>query len=123
MKYIIIIRARDSIEFKTIPEDIVSLETLQSAVGGYIEVVRLKDEKIMILNEDGKLNGSSYNEIASLLYLDAHPRDPDVIFGDVVIAAENGEEIEGLPEDIVDEIIRDLEDSGMEVKEFDQVEN
>ena len=115
MRTIIIIRPHGPIEFRTIPQDVVPLETLQTAVGGYIEVVRIKDEKIMIVNEEGKLNGSSYNELASLFYADAHPHDPDVIFGTAVIAAENGEEIEGLPEDLVDEIVSDLEENGVEV--------
>ena len=62
-----------------------SLEEAQSHVDGYIEVVRLTDEQIMIVNEDGKFN-KSYNPIASGI-ADLHNAiaKGDYISGDVVI--------------------------------------
>ena len=33
------------------------LETLKSLVGGYIEVVRMEENILLICNEEGKLNG------------------------------------------------------------------
>ena len=37
------------------------LEELQHAVGGYIEAVYLPDGKVMIVNEEGKLDGLPQN--------------------------------------------------------------
>lgn len=62
-----------------------SLEEAQAHVGGYIEVVRLTGEQIMIVNEDGKFN-KSYNPIASGI-ADLHNAiaKGDYISGEVVI--------------------------------------
>lgn len=45
-----------------------SLEELQYFVGGLIEIVWLKDGKIMVVNEEGKLNGSPMNVPATQWY-------------------------------------------------------
>ena len=57
-----------------------SLEELQGFVGGYIEIIYLDDTKIMVVNEEGKLNGLPYNERATAMvyFLDA-------IVGDVLV--------------------------------------
>ena len=44
-----------------------SLEELQGFVGGYIEIVRTKDGKAMIINEEGKLKGLEANPAATKL--------------------------------------------------------
>ena len=44
-----------------------SLREAQAWVGGYIEVVRLDDEWILVVNEDGLTLGLAYNERASLI--------------------------------------------------------
>lgn len=66
---------------RSIPD---TLEALQELVGGYIEVVRCmdSDELILLANEEGVLNG-----------LDVHlvTGDYGVIFGDVVVVADDGE--------------------------------
>jgi len=41
------------------------LKELQTIVGGYIECVYLKDDMTMVVNEDGKLNGLPYNDLAT----------------------------------------------------------
>ena len=43
-----------------------TLRELQVLVGGLIEVVYLPDGKLLILNEEGKLDGLAYNEQATL---------------------------------------------------------
>lgn len=55
-----------------------SLPELQAVVGGFIEVVHLADGRLMVVNEEGKLNGLPFNKKASELY-------PDVIVGDVLV--------------------------------------
>jgi hypothetical protein len=44
-----------------------SLREAQAWVGGYIEIVRLDDEWILVVNEDGIAMGLAPNEIASQL--------------------------------------------------------
>lgn len=62
-----------------------TLKEAQRAVGGYIEIVRLDDDMIMILNEDGKY-GLPINEIAtSIAHSHKAIRPDDYICGDVVI--------------------------------------
>lgn len=62
-----------------------SLEEMQIIVGGYIEVVRISNNEIMIVNEEGKLDNLPINkkatEIASI--------PGDVIVGDVLVCNRN----------------------------------
>ena len=64
-----------------------SLESMQQAVGGYIEIIRFgSQEQMMVLDEEGKLKNKPINEVATLL-----ANIPgDYIVGDVLIA-EDGE--------------------------------
>lgn len=61
------------------------LEEVQSKVDGYIEVIRLTDEQIMIVNEEGKFC-KEYNALATGI-ADIHHalRAGDYICGDIVI--------------------------------------
>lgn len=87
----IVIRADgsgDTTELTAVPK----LETLQIAVGGYIETVPYFDTYegapcVAFCNEEGKLDGSRFNRDASNAWLKAmHPSTHgDVLFGDVVI--------------------------------------
>jgi hypothetical protein len=45
------------------------LDELQNYVGGLIETVRTKDNKIMVINEEGKINELPMNEKATELYI------------------------------------------------------
>lgn len=71
------IKPENSKEFK--------LAEVQKYVDGYIEIVRLNDEQIMVVNEEGKFT-KGCNQIASAI---AHLHDAigqcDYIAGDVVI--------------------------------------
>jgi hypothetical protein len=65
-----------------------SLEELQEAVGGLIELVRLTCGCNMFINEEGKLNGLEANHRASWLFWNSHPAAFDVgdfICGDAII--------------------------------------
>ena len=59
-----------------------SLDTLQQAVGGYIELTRTHDGRIMYINENGKLDGLLLNHKATLLY---QYGEHDPIMGDAVV--------------------------------------
>lgn len=72
------------------------LEVLKSLVGGYIEVVRVTPEILMICNEDGKLQGLPPN----------FSTGRDVIVGTAVFVAYDGsEEFAGLSDYQVLEIM------------------
>lgn len=64
------------------------LEQLQKIVGGYIEVVTLGNDELMILNERGKLMKLPYNRDATEIYQKAFQTD-DFIVGDVLICKDN----------------------------------
>jgi hypothetical protein len=45
----------------------ITLKELQDCVDGYIEFIWLRDGKILVVNEDGKINGMETNSFASAL--------------------------------------------------------
>jgi hypothetical protein len=57
-----------------------NLQELQKFVGGYIELVYLPNNRIMVVNEEGKVDGLPVNERATnMITFD------DVIVGDVLV--------------------------------------
>ena len=67
------------------------LSELQAAVQGCIECVQLYDGEVMIVNEEGRLNGMTQNPIASLIA-------GQLIYGPVLIVGEAGENFTDVPE-------------------------
>lgn len=60
------------------------LDELQKYVGGYIQVITIGD-KMIVMNEEGKMKGLPPNEAAtSILYLAGGMLD-DFVVGDVVV--------------------------------------
>lgn len=68
-----------------------TLEAEQKAVGGYIEVLSLDNEKLLICNEEGKLNGMRGNRRIG----------NDVIAGPFFIVGEDGDEFRSLTDEEV----------------------
>lgn len=64
------------------------LRTLQHLVGGYIEHVRVSKDVGMIINEEGKFNGSEPN----------FSFENDVIMGTAVFVGYDGEDFADCPE-------------------------
>lgn len=59
-----------------------TLEEMQEVVGGYIEVVRsMEMDRIMVVNEEGKLKKLPFNPKATAFY----PALSDIIVGDVLV--------------------------------------
>tara|TARA_B100001173_G_C15984003_1_gene545882 strand:- start:453 stop:722 length:270 start_codon:yes stop_codon:yes gene_type:complete len=59
-----------------------SLKELQGYVNGYIQILKTRDDRFMIVNEEAKINNLPYNEIATSLYVyGTH----DVVVGDVLV--------------------------------------
>ena len=66
-----------------------SLEELQEIVGGCIDVISLTSGQIMVINDEGKLNGLSYNDEATRLFRAAYKSTIDYIVGDVLVCDTN----------------------------------
>jgi hypothetical protein len=65
-----------------------SLKELHAFVGGYIELVYLPDGRLMVLNEEGKMNDLPFNSLATALY-NPHSAFQDYIVGDVLVCQQN----------------------------------
>ena len=64
------------------------LEELQAIVGGYVQIAYLRDDEIMVMDDEGKLKEKDLNLQASLRYRrDVNPYDS--IVGDVLICKTN----------------------------------
>jgi hypothetical protein len=61
------------------------LSELQSIVEGYIEIIRLNDGRLMIVNEEGKILNLNHNENASKLI----QTKEDFICGNVLVTPSN----------------------------------
>jgi hypothetical protein len=66
------------------------LDELQSIVGGWIEIVNLRDGRLLCLDEEGKLKGKERNHVATDIYHQALPLcRKDFIVGDVLLCNED----------------------------------
>ena len=61
-----------------------SLEELQTIVGGWIEIVNLRDGRLLCLDEEGKLKGKDFNTRATYILQAAMPTH-DFVVGDVLV--------------------------------------
>lgn len=74
----------ETVEVKPKSGKTFSLSELQSFVEGYIEIVDLRDGKIMIVNEEGKLKNLPFNHAATKIYSEIYTSS-DIIVGNVLI--------------------------------------
>jgi hypothetical protein len=89
----------------------VGLETLQTAVGGYIEAVTLSHRATLWLNEEGKLKKLPHNPYAQQLWDNVYGAKTDYIVGDVVVTGGTDDEGEtiSLTDAQVNEIVELVE--------------
>jgi hypothetical protein len=66
-----------------------SLEELKAIVDGWIEIVNLRDGRLLCLDEEGKLKGKERNHVATDIYRQAFPQCKDFIVGDVLLCNED----------------------------------
>ena len=66
------------------------LKEMQGYVGGYIEIVESPDGRLIVLNEEGKLERLPLNRAATAIYADPH----DFIVGDALVVDVGSKEVE-----------------------------
>ena len=74
----------ETVEVKPKSGKTFSLSELQDFVEGYIEIVNLRDGKIMVVNEEGKLKNLPFNHAATKIYAETH-FDREVIVGNALV--------------------------------------
>ena len=62
-----------------------SLEELRGYIGGHIEIVPLKNNRLMIVDEEGKLKNLPYNKPATEIYDKESFCVADIIVGNALI--------------------------------------
>jgi len=87
-----------------------TLQSFQDRVMGFIETVRLKGKRIMIVNEEGKIRDFKLNKNATRLYRQATHDIADRIVGQAFVTYEDdsGEDFTDLPDEDISELLRDL---------------
>ena len=58
-----------------------ALKKMQDLVGGLIEIVKVSEGRVLIINEEGKIHGLPVNNVASMIF----DSDTDYIVGDVLL--------------------------------------
>lgn len=64
-----------------------SLEELQHCAGGYIEIAEVNESTIMVINEEGKINGLPVNAMATGILRRNPMYANEVVVGDVLVCA------------------------------------
>ena len=67
--------ADGKIEKKTFQDSKVTLKELQDCVQGYIELVFLDNNQILVVNEEGKINNLQFNPLATNLAMNTQTAD------------------------------------------------
>lgn len=81
-----LIRTNGTKEEIVIPKDDSSLEVMQKAVGGFIEMVDLYDGRWFIVNEEGGLLNLPFNRVASEICQTAGRHE--IIVGNAILCSE-----------------------------------
>lgn len=62
-----------------------TLEEMQAIVGGYIQIIYLKDNNVLVVNEEGKMNNLPYNELATSEWISRAENVSDFIVGNALL--------------------------------------
>ncbi len=76
------ISVNGSIQEKQFSKEKINLQEMQDCVGGYIEFVYLPDNKILVVNEEGKINNLPLNGLATMKFWE---NTREMIVGDVLL--------------------------------------
>ena len=80
-------KSNGKIEDKSLSKKNITLKEMQEVVGGYIEFLYLKDNLVMVVNEEGKMIGLPFNARATQLIKENNIND--IIVGDVLVINKN----------------------------------
>jgi hypothetical protein len=80
-------KSNGKIEDKSFSKKNITLKEMQEVVGGYIEFLYLKDNLVMVVNEEGKMVGLPFNARATQLIKENNIND--IIVGDVLVINKN----------------------------------
>jgi len=84
MVKVVVYKSNGNVEERVFSKKNVTLKEMQEIVGGYIEFVYLlKDNLVMVVNEDGKITGLPFNAKATQLVKECNIND--IIVGDVLV--------------------------------------
>ncbi len=83
----VIYQADGNVIEKTFSKSNISLKDMQNIVKGYIEFLYLKNDLIMVVNEEGKINSLPVNIKATRLVQESGIND--IIVGDVLVINKN----------------------------------
>lgn len=93
MKTATLIRTEGEIvDIKPLNKKSFTLEEMQAFVGGNIEIITLPSGKVLVVNEEGKLNGLPKNEHATEIWKEEYPiekyphNNDSLVVGDVLIS-------------------------------------
>ena len=64
------------------------LEELRDIVEGWIEILYLNDGRLMVINEEGKLEGLDLNVNATNIYMESFENN-DIIVGNALVCDKN----------------------------------
>lgn len=80
----VVYKSNGKVEDRVFSKKNVTLKEMQEIVGGYIEFVYLlKDNLVMVVNEEGKITGLPFNAKATQLVKECNIND--IIVGDVLV--------------------------------------
>ena len=82
-----IYKSNGEVQERTFSKENISLKDMQEVVGGFIEFLYLKNNLVMVVNEDGKIVGLPYNARATKLIKENNIND--IIVGDVLVINKN----------------------------------
>lgn len=87
-----------------------SLETLQKAVGGWVQAVDLDSDLSLWCNEEGKMNGLPHNTIAQSFWDKAFGEHTDYIVGDIVLTGGTDSEgdLIGLTHEQIEQVLAEV---------------
>lgn len=80
-----IVCACDTVEVQPKNGTDFQLEELQDYIGGYIEIVRLNGDEIMVIDEEGKLKNLPFNVGATLVFNERSGIMDDIIVGNALV--------------------------------------
>ena len=82
------------------------LKCLQNAVGGPIEVLPLRSNLVMVIDEEGKLKNKQKNYLATKMLKEFYPNTLDYIVGNALLVETTEEDFTNLGNENYQEIMR-----------------